>query len=65
MLQSQKLQALKQRRDQAKADECLAQLSSAANGHQNLMPLVIEAVESYCTLGEIADALRKVFGEYK
>lgn len=65
ILQSQKLQALKQKRDQAKADACLAQLSSVANGHQNLMPLVIEAVESYCTLGEIADALRKVFGEYK
>ena len=29
------------------------------------MPHVIEAVENYCTLGEIADTLRKIFGEYK
>jgi len=29
------------------------------------MPAVIDAVENYCTLGEIADALRKVFGEFK
>jgi methylmalonyl-CoA mutase N-terminal domain/subunit len=29
------------------------------------MPAVVEAVEYYCTLGEIADELRKVFGEYK
>jgi methylmalonyl-CoA mutase, N-terminal domain len=29
------------------------------------MPSVIEAVENYCTLGEIADVLRSVFGEYK
>jgi methylmalonyl-CoA mutase N-terminal domain/subunit len=37
----------------------------AAKGTENLMPIVIEAVENYCTLGEIADQLRKVFGEYK
>jgi methylmalonyl-CoA mutase N-terminal domain/subunit len=29
-----------------------------------LMPLIVEAVEAYCTLGEICDALRRVFGEY-
>ena len=29
------------------------------------MPVVVEAVENYCTLGEIADTLRKIFGEYK
>ncbi|HEV7672974.1 MAG TPA: methylmalonyl-CoA mutase family protein, partial [Candidatus Angelobacter sp.] len=32
---------------------------------QNLMPHIIHAVESYCTVGEISDALRKVFGEYQ
>ena len=32
---------------------------------ENLMPLVLDAVEQYCTLGEIADTLRLVFGEYK
>ena len=29
------------------------------------MPVVIEAVENYCTLGEISDELRNVFGEYR
>ncbi len=34
-------------------------------GTDNLMPVVIKAVENYCTLGEIADELRAVYGEYK
>ena len=37
----------------------------AAIDNQNLMPVVIEAVENYCTLGEISDTLRSVFGEYQ
>jgi methylmalonyl-CoA mutase N-terminal domain/subunit len=45
--------------------KCLQQLNNAAISSQNLMPLVIEAVENHCTLGEISDELRKVFGEYK
>ena len=40
-------------------------IEEAAKGNTNLMPLIIEAVENYATLGEIADAMRKVFGEYK
>jgi methylmalonyl-CoA mutase N-terminal domain/subunit len=43
---------------------CLENISLAAKDGSNLMPPVIEAVESYCTLGEIADTLRKEFGEY-
>jgi methylmalonyl-CoA mutase N-terminal domain/subunit len=42
----------------------LKKLSDAAKGKQNLMPFILNAVESYTTLGEIADALRHVFGEY-
>ncbi len=64
-MQSERLAALKAKRDNAKATACLAAIENAATHHTNLMPVVIEAVESYCTLGEIADVLRKVFGEYR
>jgi len=63
--QIEKLNSLKQRRDTNKVIACLNQLESAAGTTQNLMPLVVEAVENNCTLGEIADRLRKVFGEYR
>ncbi|MBA4198758.1 MAG: methylmalonyl-CoA mutase [Chitinophaga sp.] len=65
LTQIEKLKALKAKRDNAKINQCLESIAIAATGQTNLMPLVIEAVENYCTLGEIADALRKVFGEYK
>lgn len=64
-IQSQKLAALRARRDHAKVVSCLEAITEAAKGTRNLMPLVVSAVEAYCTLGEIADALRKVFGEHK
>jgi methylmalonyl-CoA mutase N-terminal domain/subunit len=48
-----------------KAMACLSAIENAALGNTNLMPLVIEAVEHHCTLGEIAETLRKVFGEYR
>jgi methylmalonyl-CoA mutase, N-terminal domain len=64
-LQTEKLNNLKARRSTADAERCIENITSAAENGSNLMPVVIEAVENYCTLGEIADALRKVFGEYK
>ncbi len=64
-VQSEKLKALRAKRDSNKVAECLNAITKAAQGSDNLMPLVITAVESYCTLGEIADTLRNVFGEYK
>ncbi|MGC4103907.1 acyl-CoA mutase large subunit family protein [Ferruginibacter sp.] len=64
-VQSDKLKALRNKRDNAKATACLQQLHARAISGENLMPAVVEAVENYCTLGEIADELRKVFGEYK
>ena len=64
-LQSDKLKSLKQRRDQAKVLESLNKIADAANTGKNLMPVVVEAVENYCTLGEVADILRSIFGEYK
>ncbi|HSN60409.1 MAG TPA: methylmalonyl-CoA mutase family protein, partial [Ferruginibacter sp.] len=64
-LQTQKLLLLKNKRDHQKVTQCLAKIEACARGTENLMPAVLDAVENYCTLGEIADVLRKVFGEYK
>lgn len=63
--QTEKLKALKERRDAQKASLCLEAIRQKAVNNENLMPAVIKAVENYCTLGEIAEVLRKVFGEYK
>ena len=63
--QIKRLQALKNNRDQQKVEHCLLAIENAAKEGTNLMPPVIEAVEAYCTLGEISDTLRTVFGEYQ
>lgn len=65
VVQSEKLKALRAKRDNVKADACLAAIREKALGTDNLMPAVIEAVENLCTLGEISDTLRAVWGEYK
>ncbi|HEY4324317.1 MAG TPA: methylmalonyl-CoA mutase family protein [Mucilaginibacter sp.] len=62
--QTEKINSLKSLRDNSKVSACLKELAVAAKGSQNLMPLILEAVESYATLGEISDTLRGVFGEY-
>ncbi|NNV55702.1 acyl-CoA mutase large subunit family protein [Limnovirga soli] len=64
-LQTAKLQSLKQMRDAQQVQKSLDAIAHAAAGSANLMPLVIEAVENYCTLGEISDCLRRQFGEYR
>ncbi len=64
-LQAEKLKRLRDNRDRAKVDQILQQLNDKAMSGENLMPIVIEAVENKITLGEIADELRSVFGEYK
>jgi len=64
-VQSEKLKTLRANRDDNTVKEILAKIINAAKGTDNLMPLVIEAVEAKTTLGEISDALRSVFGEYK
>jgi methylmalonyl-CoA mutase N-terminal domain/subunit len=64
-IQIGKLQRLKASRDNAKVDQCLQVLNDKAIGGENIMPAVIEAVENKITLGEIADELRGIFGEYK
>jgi methylmalonyl-CoA mutase, N-terminal domain len=64
-VQMAKLDQLKKERDQMDVENKLQRLSEAAVNGDNLMPHIINSVESYATLGEIADVLRKVFGEYK
>ncbi|RIK47479.1 MAG: methylmalonyl-CoA mutase, partial [Chloroflexi bacterium] len=59
------LAGLRARRDRAQVQAALARVEAAARDPQApLMPRLIEAVEAYATLGEISDALRRVFGEY-
>jgi methylmalonyl-CoA mutase N-terminal domain/subunit len=63
--QIEKIQKIKSKRNQEKVLLCLASIKQAAIDNHNLMPVVIEAVENDCTLGEISDTLRSVFGEYQ
>jgi methylmalonyl-CoA mutase, N-terminal domain len=63
--QAAKLAALRERRDNALAGQALGALERGAEGTENLMPLIIAAVEAYATLGEISDTMRRVFGEQR
>jgi len=62
--QIKKLQQLKKKRNNDQVDEKLKQLKSAAQTSTNLMPLLVECAKVYCTLGEMVDTLKEVFGEY-
>ncbi len=64
-LQIDKLNALRTERDRKKVISSLQNVEQAAKDGNNLMPLIVDAVENLATLGEIADAMRRVFGEYK
>jgi len=59
------LAALRWRRDNEQVTQKLQALADAASANANLVPLIIDAVEVYATLGEISDALRRVFGEQR
>ncbi|GAA3982562.1 acyl-CoA mutase large subunit family protein [Mucilaginibacter dorajii] len=63
-MQIEKIKNLKNKRDNKAVKENLQLLRIAALGTENLMPLIVSSVENYATLGEIADVLRGVFGEY-
>src|ERR1700761_2881408 len=62
--QEEKVEALRARRNQAAVGRSLDGLLRAAEGTENTMPYIVEALRSYATLGEICDALRRVFGTY-
>ncbi|TCC82917.1 methylmalonyl-CoA mutase [Pedobacter hiemivivus] len=63
-IQTEKLNKLKAERDSNVVEKALNDLSNAAKSTDNLMPFILAAVEAYATLGEIADVMRNVFGEY-
>jgi methylmalonyl-CoA mutase N-terminal domain/subunit len=63
--QVERVRALRARRDRAVWEKALRGVEDAARSGENLMPRIVAAVEAYATVGEISDALRKVFGEYK
>ena len=64
-MQCDKLKLLKSKRNNEDVKQSLQKISAAAITNENLMPVVLEAVENLCTLGEISDALRTVYGEYR
>ncbi|HEY9126819.1 MAG TPA: methylmalonyl-CoA mutase family protein, partial [Acidobacteriaceae bacterium] len=63
--QVERLKALRLRRDPLPWKDALRQLTDAARSDANLMPHILQAVEAMATVGEIADVLRSVFGEYR
>jgi len=63
--QIERLRKLKSQRDNEKVGQVLNRVRQVAQSDDNLMPALIEAVKAYATVGEISDALRDVFGEYR
>ena len=60
-----RLNSLRSRRDTPKAQAALVEIERRARTTENLMPAILTAVEAYATVGEISDALRRAFGEYR
>jgi methylmalonyl-CoA mutase N-terminal domain/subunit len=63
--QVERLQALRERRDNEEVQNLLTRLRETAQGEENLLPIILGCVEAYATLGEICGVLREVFGEYR
>src|ERR1700681_506229 len=62
--QIERVRALRARRDSSRANAAVAEVERRARSGENLMPAIAASVEAYATVGEISDALRRVFGEY-
>jgi len=63
--QIERLRRLRSERDNGKVGQTLDRVRTVARSSENIMPVMIDAVKSYATVGEISDALRQVFGEYR
>jgi methylmalonyl-CoA mutase, N-terminal domain len=63
--QASRLHELRKRRDSARVRGSLGELEEAARGTSNMMPCILQCVQEQATVGEISDALRRVFGEYR
>jgi len=63
--QIEHVRKLKATRDNSKVKKVLQKMKEIAESNENILPITIDAVKSYATIGEICDVLRDVFGEYK
>jgi methylmalonyl-CoA mutase N-terminal domain/subunit len=63
--QVESVKATKASRDTARAEKRLKQLADACRGGQNVMPVLVDAVKDYVSVGEISDVYRQVFGLYR
>jgi methylmalonyl-CoA mutase N-terminal domain/subunit len=63
--QIERLRALRARRDAGRWQSAVQAVEDAARSGENVMPRILAAVEAYATVGEISDAMRLVFGEYR
>jgi methylmalonyl-CoA mutase N-terminal domain/subunit len=63
--QVERLAKLRARRDAARVEATLRAVEETARTDRNLLPAIVDAVKAYATVGEISDALRRVFGEYQ
>ena len=63
--QVERLRSLRTNRDAARAETALSELEDAANGSQNMLPKILQCVESKVSVGEISNRLRSVWGEYR
>jgi methylmalonyl-CoA mutase N-terminal domain/subunit len=63
--QQERLQGVRERRDDEAVEETLAALRAACETDENLLPYIVDAVKAYATTGEICDAMREVFGEHR
>jgi methylmalonyl-CoA mutase N-terminal domain/subunit len=62
--QIERVRALRAKRDASPCQAALKTVEDAARSGSNVMPRIVAAVDAYATVGEISDALRRVFGEY-
>jgi len=63
--QLERLEQVRRQRDNSKVNSALGELKKAAEGDENLMPYIIEAVKAYATMGEIFSVLKSVYGTFK
>ena len=63
--QIKKINEIKAKRDNIAVQSSLEKIRQAAQGKDNLMPIILTAVKQYATLGEICQVLREEFGEYR
>jgi methylmalonyl-CoA mutase N-terminal domain/subunit len=63
--QIERVRALRAKRDASTCKAALKKVEDVARSGENIMPGILAAVEAYATVGEISDAMRRVFGEYK